>query len=123
MRTIDLPLIIETADLARLIPNEELLIIAVCQRRVFETQHIPNSVLIEPGELVGGVKPATGKLPDTHQLKEVFSRVGLSQNLHVIAYDDEGGGWAGRLIWTLDVLGHQNYSFLNGGLVGCAGER
>ncbi|MEQ8953713.1 MAG: rhodanese-like domain-containing protein, partial [Gammaproteobacteria bacterium] len=34
-----------------------------------------------------------------------------------IAYDDEGGGWAGRLIWTLDVLGHGHASLLNGGLV------
>ena len=117
MRALDLPLIIEIADLVRLIPNEKLLIIAVCQRDVFETQHIPNSVLIEPAELVGGVKPSTGKLPDSQKLKQVFSRVGLQQKRHVIAYDDEGGGWAGRLIWTLDVLGHQNYSFLNGGLV------
>ena len=45
-----------------------------------------------------------------------FSEVGLTPDKHVISYDDEGGGWAGRLIWTLDVLGHRNYSYLNGGI-------
>jgi thiosulfate/3-mercaptopyruvate sulfurtransferase len=125
MNTLDLPelpLIIETADLASLIPNDKLLIIAVCQRRVFETLHIPNSVLIEPAKLVSGKHPAVGKLPKPEQLKRVFYSVGLRKDSHVIAYDDEGGGWAGRLIWTLDVLGHPNYSYLNGGLAAWAGE-
>ncbi|HBP69625.1 MAG TPA: thiosulfate sulfurtransferase, partial [Alcanivorax sp.] len=36
----------------------------------------------------------------------------------VVAYDDEGGGWAGRLLWTLDVIGHKKYSYLNGGIHG-----
>jgi thiosulfate/3-mercaptopyruvate sulfurtransferase len=33
-----------------------------------------------------------------------------------VVYDDEGGGWAGRFIWTLDAIGHKHYSYLNGGL-------
>jgi thiosulfate/3-mercaptopyruvate sulfurtransferase len=35
---------------------------------------------------------------------------------HVVAYDDEGGGWAGRLLWTLEAIGHSAYSYLNGGI-------
>ena len=31
-------------------------------------------------------------------------------------YDDEGGGWAGRFAWTLDVIGHDGWTYLNGGL-------
>lgn len=112
-----LPLILEPAALAEIIPAQRLLLVAVCQQQVFLTQHIPGSVLITPAELVAGSKPATGKLPSVEQLSEVFSRIGLTEDSHVIAYDDEGGGWAGRLIWTLDVLGHRNYSYLNGGLI------
>ena len=33
-----------------------------------------------------------------------------------MVYDDEGGGWAGRFIWLLDVIGHHRYHYLNGGL-------
>jgi thiosulfate/3-mercaptopyruvate sulfurtransferase len=33
-----------------------------------------------------------------------------------VVYDDEGGGWAGRFIWLLDVIGHSQYHYLDGGL-------
>jgi thiosulfate/3-mercaptopyruvate sulfurtransferase len=36
----------------------------------------------------------------------------LTANKHIVVYDDEGGGWAGRFIWTLDIIGHKNYSYL-----------
>lgn len=97
--------------------GEDLLIVAVCQEAVFEHKHIPGSVLVQPSELVSGIKPAVGKLPDQQRLNALFSRIGLTPDKKVIAYDDEGGGWAGRLIWTLDLIGHDNYAYLNGGLV------
>lgn len=112
-----LPLIITTEELERHLGDENLLIVAVCQEAVFLQQHIPGSILIKPSELVGGVKPSTGKLPDETRLNELFSRIGLSDERHLIVYDDEGGGWAGRLIWTLDVIGHKSYSYLDGGLI------
>ncbi len=34
----------------------------------------------------------------------------------MVAYDDEGGGWAARLLWTLELIGHTRYSYLNGGI-------
>jgi thiosulfate/3-mercaptopyruvate sulfurtransferase len=112
-----LPLIIQPAELEARLADEHLLLVAVCQQPVFQKQHIPGSVLIDPAELVCGIKPAAGKLPTAEQLSALFSRIGLRDDRHVIAYDDEGGGWAGRLLWTLDVLGHSNYSYLDGGLV------
>lgn len=111
-----LPLILEIDQLQALLPDPSLLLVAVCQEQVFLAQHIPGSTLVQPAELVSGIKPAVGKLPDTDRLTALFSRIGLTGDRHVVAYDDEGGGWAGRLIWTLDVLGHRSYSFLNGGL-------
>jgi|FLOH01.1.fsa_nt_gi thiosulfate/3-mercaptopyruvate sulfurtransferase len=116
MNSPPLPLILEPEALNQMPASDSLLIIAVVQAQVFATHHLPGSVLIEPAELVCGIKPAVGKLPDRDHLSAVFSRVGLRDDVHVIAYDDEGGGWAGRLIWTLDILGHHNYSYLNGGL-------
>lgn len=109
------PLIIELSELDSL-PGKVLLV-AVCAARVFAAGHIPGSVLIEPAELVSGQPPAVGKIPASERLSALFSRIGLTPETHVVAYDDEGGGWAGRLIWTLDVLGHRYSSYLNGGLV------
>lgn len=33
-----------------------------------------------------------------------------------MVYDDEGGGWAGRFAWTLDVIGHRHWRYLDGGI-------
>ena len=109
-------LLLEPADLAARLDDADLLVIAVCSSAVYRQQHVPGAVLIEPAELVSGQKPATGKLPDQQRLESLFSRTGLSPDTFVVAYDDEGGGWAGRLLWTLDVLGHRHYGYLNGGL-------
>ncbi len=116
-----LPLIVEPEALEAALPDDELLLITVCQPRAYLARHVPGSLLIRPDELVSGIEPAVGKLPSAERLSALFSRVGLAPGRHVVAIDDEGGGWAGRLIWTLDVLGHARYSFLDGGAVAWAG--
>ena len=82
----------------------------------YSRSHIPGSALITPMQLVAGVPPAVGKIPEEEDLQLLFETLGISADTTVIAYDDEGGGWAGRLIWTLDVIGHRNYLILNGGI-------
>ena len=111
-----LPLIMSPETFNESLAHDNILLVAVVQQSVFTTHRIPGSVLVEPAELMSGAKPAVGKLPTKDRLDALFSRIGLSADKHVVVYDDEGGGWAGRLIWTLDIIGHQNYSYLDGGL-------
>jgi thiosulfate/3-mercaptopyruvate sulfurtransferase len=111
-----LPLIIAPESFNESPSHDDILLVAVVQQAVFNTHYIPGSVLVEPAELMSGVKPAIGKLPTKDKLSTLFSRIGMHSNKHVVVYDDEGGGWAGRLIWTLDIIGHKNYSYLDGGL-------
>lgn len=73
-------------------------------------------MLVEPRELVDGTPPAGGRLPSRERLEALFSRLGYDPALEIVLYDDEGGGWAGRLAWTLDIIGHQRWSYLNGGI-------
>ena len=120
---IDLPLLIEPNDLAARLDQPELLIIDLCSETNYLRGHIPGAVHVNPKELMSGKPPAIGKLPTIIQLQQLFSRLGLSENKHVVVYDDEGGGWAGRFIWTLDVIGHRHYSYLNGGLYAWAGAK
>lgn len=82
----------------------------------FAQAHVPQSMLIAPRQLVSGMAPAAGKIADEDDLVSLFQHLGITPNTTIIAYDDEGGGWAGRLIWTLDVIGHNNYLILNGGI-------
>ena len=51
------------------------------------------------------------------QLENIIRYLGIDTHSHLVIYDDEGGGWAGRFAWTLDLLGFQNWSYLNGGIV------
>jgi thiosulfate/3-mercaptopyruvate sulfurtransferase len=111
-----LPLMLEVADLQAFTNREKLLIIDVSSPDNYLAGHVPGALHVPPGALLCGTAPAPGKLPDRAQLEELFSLLGLRPDLHVVAYDDEGGGWAGRLLWTLEVLGHTNYSYLNGGI-------
>jgi thiosulfate/3-mercaptopyruvate sulfurtransferase len=111
-----LPLIISPEAFNESPAHDDILLVAVVQQTVFNTHHIPGSILVEPAQLMSGVKPSVGKLPTKERLDALFSKIGLNSDKHVIVYDDEGGGWAGRLIWTLDIIGHKNYSYLDGGL-------
>jgi thiosulfate/3-mercaptopyruvate sulfurtransferase len=116
MASNDLPLIVEPKDLILQLGSDKLLIVDLCSEQMYARGHLPTAVHVSPRELVSGTPPAPGKLPSEDQLNRLFSRLGLGPDVHVVAYDDEGGGWAGRFLWTLDVIGHRRYSYLNGGI-------
>lgn len=111
-----LPLLLEPTDLEPILDREDLLIIDLCSADHYARHHVPGAVHLPAQVLQSGIQPAIGKLPGIEGLSLIFSRLGLTADKHVVVYDDEGGGWAGRMIWTLDVLGHQHCSYLNGGL-------
>ena len=115
-----LPLVVEPDDLVSQLGDDDLLIVDLCREENWQAHHIPGAVHVSPAEIVSGIQPATGKLPDAARLQAVMRRIGLTPGKHVVAYDDEGGGWAGRFIWTLDVIGHEASSLLNGGLIAWA---
>ncbi len=112
----DLPLLLEPAALAAVLDRPELLILDLGKESVYQQAHVPGAINVNGKAFVLGQLPAPGKLPSVETLSAAFSALGLSAERHVVVYDDEGGGWAGRLIWTLDVIGHKNYSYLNGGI-------
>ena len=111
-----LPLLVEPEALSAELDNPELLIVDTSRSERYLEGHIPGSIHIAPAQLQSGVAPAAGKIPDAAALSALFAAIGLTPDKHVVAVDDEGGGWAGRLLWTLESVGHSNYSLLNGGL-------
>lgn len=116
---IDTPTLIDAQELhtrfEQLDPGKTRLI-HVAAADAYAQYHIPGALLVEPGALVSGAPPAPGKLPGLTRLEALFGQLGYSPDLHFILYDDEGGGWAGRFGWTLDVLGHRDWSYLDGGI-------
>ena len=84
----------------------------------YNQAHIPGALLVEPKELVDGRPPASGRLPSPERLTSLFARLGYSADQEIVLYDEEGGGWAGRMAWTLDIIGHSNWHYLDGGIHG-----
>lgn len=114
--------LLEPEELARHLDDPNLLLVDLCSDTLYASAHIPGAVHVAPRELLSGEPPATGRLPSVKILNALFSRLGLAPDSHVVAYDDEGGGWAGRLLWTLDVIGHHDWSYLNGGMIAWRNE-
>ncbi len=117
----DLPLIIEPSELQAALENQEsgqkpLLILDLGKSDTYQQAHVPGAIYVAPAVIQLGTKPAPGLLPTPQQLSILFSRLGLTHDTHVVVYDDDGGPWAGRMIWVLDSIGHKHYSFLNGGI-------
>jgi thiosulfate/3-mercaptopyruvate sulfurtransferase len=81
----------------------------------FAEGHVPGAVALDYAALVREDKPVGGLLPDDVTLSGVFSRLGIAPGQPVIAYDDDGNGRAGRLVWTLHAVGHDAAAIMDGG--------
>ena len=112
-----LPLIAEPEQLQEHLDNPELLIIDVpVNGDSYRQGHVPGAIYLDFRYLMRGEGPVPNDVPSVEALSRLFSALGLTRDTHVVAYDDEGGGWAARLLWTLELIGHTRYSYLNGGI-------
>ncbi|MHA6492326.1 rhodanese-like domain-containing protein [Pseudomonas borbori] len=111
-----LPMVIEPADLASRLEADELILVDLTSSARYAAGHIPGAYFVDPKRTQLGQPPVPGLLPTQNQLEQLFAELGHKPDAVYVLYDDEGGGWAGRFIWLLDVIGHHRYHYLNGGL-------
>ena len=117
MQTIDhLPLLIESEQLAEYIDHPHLRLIDLSRESVYRQLHLPKAIHLKPCAFTRTEDMATGLFPDEAQIQALIAQLNISESHHVVVYDDEGGAWAGRLLWTLHCLGFENTSLLNGGI-------
>lgn len=112
----NLPLLIEPDQLQPHLADHSILVVDLCDSASYAVGHIPGAVHLDYADLVRVEPPAMGLLPTEARLGEVLSRLGLTAEQSVVAYDEEGNGRAGRLLWTLAILGHERSAMLNGGI-------
>lgn len=110
-----LPLVVEPDELQSALDDDHILLVDLSQAHVYQRAHIPGAAHVDYARIVSAEPPVMGLLPDAARLDTLFSSLGLAQTTHVVAYDNEGGGRASRLLWTLEAAGHVHYSLLNGG--------
>ncbi|WP_043530752.1 sulfurtransferase [Litchfieldella xinjiangensis] len=112
-----LPFIVEPEQLAAHIDDPHVMIIDVpLKSESYNEGHVPGALFLDHRRLMKGSGEVPNDVPDEAALSSLFSELGLTRDTHVVAYDDEGGGWAGRLLWTLELIGHTRISYLNGGI-------
>ncbi|MFW2077855.1 sulfurtransferase [Acinetobacter sp. ULE_I010] len=114
--TFNFGLLIEAEQLVPFLGHEKLRIVDLSRNSVYEQLHIPHALHVKPRLLVRQEEQASGLLPDDAALQTFIEYLNISPEHHVVVYDDEGGAWAGRLIWNLHCLGFYNTSLLNGGI-------
>lgn len=109
-------LLVDTDQLLPYVDHPQIRIVDLTRTSVYRQLHIANAVHVLPKQLLVQHDFATGKLPDYAKLQALIKYLNLSSEHHVVAYDDEGGAWASRLIWNLHCVGFTRTSLLNGGI-------
>lgn len=88
-------------------------------REAYERGHLPGAVFVDlDTALADHDRPATeGRhpFPTPEAFAAAMCALGIGDRTTVLAYDDSGGGTAGRLVWMLRILGHPA-ALLDGGI-------
>ena len=93
-------------------------------RAAFEAAHLPGAVFVDLDHDLSAHGAATAgrhPLPAPDHFAAAMAQLGIGDDDAVVAYDDSGGGTAGRLVWMLRVTGHRA-GLLDGGLGAWPGE-
>jgi thiosulfate/3-mercaptopyruvate sulfurtransferase len=87
-------------------------------RHAYDQGHIPGAVFVDLERwLAGPAGPLAGRhpLPDPVTFAEGMSSVGIGDESIVVAYDDQSGVIAARLVWMLRATG-RDAALLDGGI-------
>ncbi|MDT7546557.1 MAG: thiosulfate/3-mercaptopyruvate sulfurtransferase [Actinomycetota bacterium] len=91
----------------------------------YEHAHLPGAVFVDLDRwLAAPPTPEEGRhpLPDPEVFAEGMRQCGIGDGDTVVAYDDDSGAIAARLVWMLRVTGH-DAALLDGGITGWRGRR
>jgi thiosulfate/3-mercaptopyruvate sulfurtransferase len=89
----------------------------------FGAGHIPGAIFCDLDVVLAEHRdPTAGRhpLPAPAAFATALGSLGIEESDRVVAYDDTGGGTAGRLVWMLRAIG-QPAAILDGGLAAWAG--
>lgn len=108
-------LVIRTEELSS-IPDDYIRIVDLRPDSEISHDFIPGAVRLGYGQLVRKTGPAEGMLPDHKALMAVIGDLGIDTDTRVVAYDENSGIRATRLLWTLLTCSHHNVALLDGGI-------
>lgn len=114
--------IINASELLSIFPNEQLLILDAGNLASYEAKHLQGALYVDLNNDMAEV-PANAAnggrhpLPDITKFVMKMQHLGVSDDSHLIVYDDKNASnAAARLWWMLRACGHEKVQVLNGGL-------
>jgi len=84
----------------------------------YAQEHVPNALYAHlDRDLSGPVTSTSGRhpMPSVEAFSATVRRLGIDENVQVVAYDQGTGAYASRLWWLLRWAGHSQAAVLNGG--------
>src|SRR5215210_9137855 len=94
-------------------------------RAAYDAGHLPGAVFVDlEAWLAAPASPEAGRhpLPDPDVFARGMGELGIGDGDTVVAYDDQGGVIAARLVWMLRVTG-RDAALLDGGIGAYDGAR
>lgn len=110
-----LPLLIESKELYEVLENDNVIVVDLSLPAVHKEGHVPGAVWLAYPSILHPHDDTDCDIPPDEKLTKTLSDLGIKPEHHVVAYDSQGCPMAARFLWTLEELGHKNFSMLNGG--------
>jgi thiosulfate/3-mercaptopyruvate sulfurtransferase len=118
--------VIQAKELAAIFQNEDLVIIDASAgpntKSAYDAKHLAGAWYADLNKQLADIKEDAANggrhpLPSAKQFAETLTGMGISNESHIVIYDDKNGSnAAARLWWMLRSLGHEKVQVLNGGI-------
>ncbi|MEM7399680.1 MAG: 3-mercaptopyruvate sulfurtransferase [Pseudomonadota bacterium] len=118
--------LIETEELERELEAPDIVVIdatwylpgeAKNAREDYLAEHIPGAVFFDIDEIADDKAKTGHMLPPPEKFSSRMRKMGIGDGQRVVVYDRQGAFSAPRVWWTFRVMGAQDVSVLNGGLL------
>ncbi|ODS00872.1 3-mercaptopyruvate sulfurtransferase [Methyloceanibacter methanicus] len=86
-------------------------------REDYLAEHIPGAVFFDIDDIADDKAQAAHMLPPPEKFSSRMRKMGIGDGQRVVVYDRQGTFSAPRVWWTFRVMGAQDVSVLNGGLL------
>lgn len=124
--------LIQANELAAILQSDDLVIIDASAgphtKSNYDAKHIAGALYMDLNKQMADIKENAAHggrhpLPAAKEFAETLTGMGISNNSHVVIYDDKNGSnAAARLWWMLRSLGHEKVQVLNGGITAAEKE-
>ena len=108
-------MLISTTELEKIIDDSNLILIDTRSFQEYSKGHITNAVNLDLFSFHWIDTSQDGISSFNEQFTKIFSRIGISEGINVVFYDNVSGMLAARGVWLLEYFSHNNVSMLDGG--------